>query len=225
MTAPHDDAMLDLVAIYAVGGVEASECAAVREHLAQCEICRTEFKSARAAADALALSAEETPPAGLRARVLSALPPQAAVSTVGTLQPKRRMGWLIPAVTAAAVIAVASVIWTSHRTAPQGWAAVCAPAASGCHAVGWLTSAGPAHMRLEINGLAKLPPGREYQAWLILAGGAPKPEPTFSADQRGAGSVDIPEAVVKGAVVAITVEPAGGSRAPTSKPFLIAKIE
>ena len=88
-----------------------------------------------------------------------------------------------------------------------------------------ITAAGRERMHLQINGLAALPAGKQYQAWVIPPGGVPKPEPVFSPDANGSGSVDIPSAPIKGAVVAVTVEPAGGSQQPTSKPFLVAKIE
>jgi len=74
-------------------------------------------------------------------------------------------------------------------------------------------------------GLAALPAGKQYQAWVIPPGGVPQPEPVFSPDASGSGSVDIPSAPIKGALVAVTVEPAGGSQQPTSKPFLVATID
>lgn len=222
MNGQHDDAMLDLVAVYALGGVDANECAAVRQHLAECETCREEFKIARAAAAAIGLSAAETPPPSLRNRILSSLPPPSSTTSVTALRPRQRLRWFIPAAAAAAIVIA---WWNLHRTPQQSWAAVCVPGAVSCHASGTLTVAGAHRLRMQVKGLSALPAGKQYQAWVIPPGGAPQPEPVFSADDRGMGSVDIPEAPVKGAVVAVTVEPAGGSRQPTSKPFLIAKID
>jgi anti-sigma-K factor RskA len=221
MNMQHDDAMLDLVAAYAIGAVDATtgECVAVRAHIAQCAICREEFKIARAATAAIGLSAAETPPPALRERILASLP----AKTVPISRAQRRP-WFIPAVAAAAIIIAAGVWWSSHRAAQQSWAALCVPGAANCHASGTVTVAGD-KLRMQINGLAALPAGKQYQAWVIPPGGAPKPEPVFSADERGGGSVEIPEAPIKGSIVAITVEPAGGSQKPTSKPFLAARID
>ena len=96
---------------------------------------------------------------------------------------------------------------------------------TGCHASGVLTAVGSDHLHMQITGLAPLPAGKQYQAWVIPPGGVPKPEPVFSPDANGSGSVDIPSAPIKGALVAVTVEPAGGSQQPTTKPFLVAKID
>lgn len=221
MSTQHDDAMLDLVAAYAVGAVDASsgECAAIRQHIAECEICREEFKVARAASAALGLSAAQSPPPELRNRVLASLP-----SKIVPLAP-RRSQWLIPATAAAAIVIAAGIWWSGHRAPTPSWAATCVPGAKSCHAAGTVTAVGSDRMHMQINGLAALPAGKQYQAWVIPPGGAPKPEPVFSPDATGGGSVDIPSAPIKGAVVAVTVEPAGGSQQPTSKPFLIANID
>jgi anti-sigma-K factor RskA len=222
MSSQHDEAMLDLVAAYAVGAVDAStgECAAIRQHIAECAICREEFKVARSASAAIGLSAAQTPPSQLRTRVLGSLP-----SKVVPISRSRRSSWYIPAA-AAAVIVIAAGVWWSKNHAPQpSWAAACVPHAAGCHASGVITAAGRDRMHMQINGLAALPAGKQYQAWVIPPGGVPKSEPVFSPDASGSGSVDIPSAPIKGAVVAVTVEPAGGSQRPTSKPFLVAKIE
>jgi anti-sigma-K factor RskA len=223
MTTQHDDAMLDLVATYAIGAVDATtgECTVVRSHIAECPSCQHEFMVARAATAALGLSAAEAPPAALRQRILASLPG----TTAPLIMPRaKRASWLLPLAAAAAIVIAAGVWWNAHRPAPQSWAATCTPGNAACHASGTVTAT-RFGLHVQINGLAALPAGKQYQAWMIPPGGAPKPEPVFSADESGAGSVDMPEAPLKGALVAITVEPAGGSQQPTSKPFLVAKID
>ena len=222
MSTEHDEAMLDLVATYAVGGIDATtgECAAVRQHIAECAICREEFKIARAASGALGLSAAQTPPPDLRSRLLASLP-----AKVVPISRSRRSPWLIPATAAAAILIAAGLWWSGHRTPQPSWVATCVPNAAACHASGVITAAGADRLHMQIKGLAALPSGKQYQAWVIPPGGVPKPEPVFSPDASGAGSVDIPSAAIKGAIVAVTVEPAGGSQHPTSKPFLVAKID
>jgi hypothetical protein len=64
-----------------------------------------------------------------------------------------------------------------------------------------------------------------YQAWAIQPGGKILPEPTFIPDAGGRGSVDIPSGQPKGTQIAVTVEPVGGSKAPTTKPFIAATLD
>ncbi|HEV2878704.1 MAG TPA: anti-sigma factor [Candidatus Eremiobacteraceae bacterium] len=222
MSTQHDDAMLDLVAAYAVGAIDSTtgESEDVRKHLTECAICREEFKVVRAATAALALSAAEAPPPDLRERIMTSLP-----SKVVPLSRRSRSPWFVPTVAAAVVLIAAGVWWSGHRAPPSTWAVACVPAASGCHASGTVTVAVADHLHMQLSGLAPLPAGKQYQAWVIPPGSAPKPEPVFAPDEGGAGSIDIPEPPIKGALVAVTVEPAGGSQQPTSKPFLVAKLD
>ncbi len=69
--------------------------------------------------------------------------------------------------------------------------------------------------------LNRPPAGRTYQAWGLPAGGGkPVPLPTFSSP----GSVVIVDGVGKYAKLAITVEPSGGSQAPSTAPFAAATL-
>lgn len=76
------------------------------------------------------------------------------------------------------------------------------------------------------SNLPQLPTGKTYQMWLIPKGQAPRPAGLFRPDARGGavhiqpGAVDIANA----AAVAITVEPEGGSTAPTTTPMLVTPV-
>ena len=225
MSRAHDRDMLDLVAVFALGGINATtgECAEVRAHLAECPQCREEYEVASAAAAAVGLSAAQAPSQALRGRILSALPSTPA-RPVSSLPQRRRPPWVIPAAVAAAIVLAGSLWWNVHRAPPERWAAACAAGAADCHASGTVTAVGGV-LQVRLQGLAALPAGKQYQAWVIPPGGKPKPEPVFGADQGGRAALDIPEAAVKGSIVAFTVEPAGGSRAPTTKPFLLAALD
>ena len=217
----HPQEMLELVSVYALGGIDAAtgECAVIREHIAHCDECQQEFRRSLSAATALGLSVAESPPAGLRNRILSALP-----SRVMKLPARRPMRWYIPAAAAAAIIIAAGVWWKTQFGQQQRWALTCMPAVVNCHARGVVTTAG-VNMQLQIHGLAMLPAGKQYQAWMIMPGKAPTPEPVFSPTPIGDGLVAFTGTPVKGALVAITEEPSGGSTKPTTKPFLIAQID
>jgi anti-sigma-K factor RskA len=72
-----------------------------------------------------------------------------------------------------------------------------------------------------ISSLGAAPSGRTYQAWgLPDDGGEPVPLPTFS----GKGAVVILDHVGDYAKVAVTVEPSGGSQAPSQAPFAAATL-
>ena len=73
---------------------------------------------------------------------------------------------------------------------------------------------------LVLNNVAIPPEGKTYEAWVIKPNvKAPLPAGLFTG---GTGVVKLTKPVPPGAVVAITVEPAGGSAAPTQKPKLLA---
>ena len=69
--------------------------------------------------------------------------------------------------------------------------------------------------------LPDLPAGRIYEAWTI--DGTPVPAATFSA-QDAKTAVTLPPAAFDASSVAITIEPAGGSEAPTTKPIFTVSV-
>ena len=74
------------------------------------------------------------------------------------------------------------------------------------------------------SNLPRLASGRTYEMWLIPKGGAPRPAGLFqSTEARSAlhilsGPVDVSSL----GAVAVTVEPATGSSAPTTQPLIVA---
>jgi len=76
---------------------------------------------------------------------------------------------------------------------------------------------------------AHLPPaptGSIYELWVIPKQGAPRPSGLFQSNGQGnalylrGGAVDLPST----SAVAVTVEPASGSDAPTSTPIVVAPV-
>jgi hypothetical protein len=73
---------------------------------------------------------------------------------------------------------------------------------------------------LVLNGLGSAPAGKTYQAWVIRPNvKAPASAGIFAG---GTGVVKLTKPVPPGGVVAITIEPAGGSPQPTQQPKLVA---
>lgn len=68
-----------------------------------------------------------------------------------------------------------------------------------------------------------LPPQKAYELWLIPASGAPIPAGIFKPDANGGATLINPQLPgnVDAQTFAITVEPEGGSSAPTSQPIMV----
>lgn len=73
--------------------------------------------------------------------------------------------------------------------------------------------------------LSKLPPlpkGRVYQAWTAVKGSAVMvPSLTFTPNAQGVAVVALPVDAAKVGTVALSVEPEGGSKAPTTTPAFV----
>jgi anti-sigma-K factor RskA len=70
---------------------------------------------------------------------------------------------------------------------------------------------------LNTSGLVVAPRGKTYEAWVIPSGHSPRPAGLFRGGQDS--SLTLRGTVPRTAVVAVTLEPAGGSRAPTTTPI------
>jgi anti-sigma-K factor RskA len=219
MNSGHTDEMLDLAALYALDAVDASECAAVRAHILSCDLCRAEYAAAKAAASGLAASVAEKPPADLRGKVLAAAAARPKATKVVSIFRRKRFYAAIVAVAAAV-----AALFVFYSPSGSTWPLACLPAPTACGVSGRVIAAGGV-LHVEASGLAALPSGRVYQAWVIQPGGKPVPEPTFVPDAAGHASISVPSGQPKGTLIAFTVEPAGGSQAPTTKPFVAAKLD
>jgi anti-sigma-K factor RskA len=74
--------------------------------------------------------------------------------------------------------------------------------------------------------LPQLAPGKIYEMWVIPKSGAPKPAGLFPATAEGTAihSIEGPVDLETTGAVAVTVEPAAGSNAPTSTPIIVAPV-
>ena len=85
----------------------------------------------------------------------------------------------------------------------------------------YLSSSG--HLIFLANNLAPLLPDKVYELWLIPSTGSPIPAGLFQPDSHGAATVVNPPLPIgiEAKAFAITIEPAGGSPAPTSQPIML----
>jgi anti-sigma-K factor RskA len=86
---------------------------------------------------------------------------------------------------------------------------------------------GKAHLVFLASNMAQLPADRAYELWLIPVTGPPIPAGLFKADAHGGGRILNPplRSGVEAKAFAITVEPEGGSPAPTSPIIMLGSGE
>ncbi|GAA2294885.1 anti-sigma factor [Nonomuraea roseoviolacea subsp. roseoviolacea] len=228
---------------YAVHALPEAEAVLFERHLAGCAACAAEVRRLRETAARLALPLAEPPPARLWPRVLSAARLLRARRPVPHRRGRRgrRQGAATVALAAVSVAAavVAVVLGMAARDArgdldaararEREVAAVLAapdartvrrPVASG--GMGTLVvSRARGSVVFASAGLPRLPASRVYELWLTGPGGA---RPAALLDP-GPGGGPVPIRVREGdARLGLTVEPAGGSERPTTRPLLLADL-
>jgi len=214
------EALHDLTAAYALDALEPDERAAFEEHLAGCESCREQLVELQAAAAGLAWAVEPSAPAPeLRNRILDAA--RAERPNVVPLR-RRRVSPVWAAAAVAACVALALGIWnvSLHDQLSSRTGALQRVPVSGLPGSVIVARGGTA--ALVAFRLPAAPVGKTYEAWIIAGKKAPAPAGTFSGGE-GSTFVLIKGKVRKGSVVALTVEPAGGSLQPTQKPFAVSE--
>jgi len=78
---------------------------------------------------------------------------------------------------------------------------------------------------MALRHLPALPKGKTYQAWTLRRGAkAVSPSITFAPDATGLALIELPESAGNVAAVAVSVEPEGGSKQPTSKPNFVRSL-
>jgi len=164
-------------------------------------------------AASLAYQAEmPPPPPALKGRILE----QARRERSNVVPLRRR--WVVPATaTVAAVAACAAIglgIWAAslHNQLGERPEAIPLSGASGSLIVTQDDQA-----TLVVRDLPPAPAGKTYEAWVIVSGN-PVPAGTFTGGDRVA--FQLTREVANGAVVAVTLERAGGVGRPTTRPLI-----
>jgi anti-sigma-K factor RskA len=229
------DEIHELSAGYALDALDPEERAAFEAHLAGCERCREEVASFWEVTGALAVAAGgPAPQPALRERVLASVREDA--QTVVPLERHRRSR-LLPVVGAAAALAaaaaVALAVWgvslsgdlddtraalERERQAAAVLADPDARTVALASGDGRIVVDPDGDAVLVVRGLEPAPSGRTYQAW-VIEGGEPASAALFPGSDD-ASVVPLEEQVPDGAVVAVTVERAGGAEAPTGEPVV-----
>jgi anti-sigma-K factor RskA len=254
MTPLDREAMMDLVAAYALGVLPQSEAALVTAFILSDEEARAEYQALRPVADAIALSAEEpvdsARSARMKERLMSRVRAEAAASNVVPLARGRRPALIGTALAAAAAVVFALISTAQNlqlrsdlANANKQNAAMQSSIAADMQlhvrertmiadlmapdaerfpvAEGDVVRHGE-HIYFALRSLPTLPKGKVYQAWTFIKGQkAPNPSVTFLPGPSGVAVVALSGTAQNVAAVAVTVEPEGGSKAPTSKPTFV----
>jgi anti-sigma-K factor RskA len=215
---------------YAVDALSAEEAQAFDTHLEECQACRDEVRELQEAAAMMGASEARAAPPALKARVLAAadqlpqLPPK--VTSLDAAPSRRWTARVLSAAAAVVLVVAAGFAVSQNRPDQPSITASTATvfAAQDAHtktvktdrgSLTVATSPSLGRMAVQTDGLQKLPTSRAYQMWTIHAGTATS---AGLLDDLKVGKVmSMPSA---GTTVAITVEPAGGSTEPTSKPIV-----
>ena len=235
---------------YAVDALDDIERAQFERHLAECSECRAEVDSLREAAGLLAETTATEPPAALRDRLLAEvatvrpLPPLTLPPVIQAPAPapargghRRRLVPLVAAAAGLAALGAGGVVWhpwTDESTqAPQVTAADRVRNAPDALTVTRKVDGGEAtivaskslnQFLVSTQDLPALPAGKVYEMWLQDADAGMVPVSgglMTAADATVVLKGDVANAIGAG----ITVEPAGGSKVPTSDPVALFSLE
>ena len=237
----------ELLELYALDMLDDDAAAEVERWLAGAPAARARLRELRAMTAMLALNLEplEASPA-LRTRILDAAradlerertnsaPPSRPTSLSAERARRRTPAWLGWAAAAALALAlVGSLVWNARlrddlnsRSAPTVYAVTSTGPAVGANGeVVVVADEGQTRVALlTLTGLPALSSGQAYQVWLI-ADAAPEPNVTFTPDAAGRAQLAVRGNIDASRLLAITVEPAGGSPAPTSEPLLTSNLK
>lgn len=208
----EDDLMHELTAGYALDALAPDDARAYERHLASCARCRRALGELADTAGALGFAAPPTvPPPDLRARILDAA--RADRPNVIPLRPR----WAYAAAAVAAVaacVAVALGIYAASLKSKLDNTSMQTLTLKG--ATGSVVVGRQGQGALVLSGLRPAPAGKTYEAW-VMHGAAAYPAGTFRATPV---VVHLGHRVPAGGIVGVTLERAGGSPRPTSKPIV-----
>ncbi len=239
-----------LTGSYALDALTEAERAEFERHLARCPACTEEVRGLRETAARLAMAAAAPPPPAMRARVLAAAqsarqlgppgrnPLAMAGQRTGRRRPVPRTALTTVIVTLAAAVAFLLVAQLStSRQLQQAQAsnhaitAVLAapdariesmPATTG----GTVTAVMSLrqHEAVVTADLPALPGSRVYQLWVMTAAGFARSAGLLAAAHSGTPPPLLAGGVLAGDRLGITVEPAGGTAQPTTKPVVVMPV-
>ncbi|WP_424188717.1 anti-sigma factor [Actinokineospora sp. G85] len=227
-----------LTGAYALNAIPEFERAEFERHLVECESCAQEVRELQATATRLGEAASEAPPPELKARVLARIAEVRQLPPVDDLGARRERRSGVPLATklfgaAAAVFMVISVSLgvllvrngneldqsrdqaaaMSNLLSARDARVVSGTAAGGLSGT-VLLSRDRGQVMLLAGNVPAAPEGKTYQVWL-MGEGAPKSIGLMVPDASGQASLLNTGGVGNAENIGVTVEPSGGSVAPS----------
>ena len=197
----------DLTAAYALDALDGDEAEAYERHLSQCEECRVQLAELNEAASALAFaSVAPPPPARLREAIL-----ETAAAERSNVIPLLQRRWVARGLAVAAAAAACIVVGLAIALSRSG--------SSTAVSMSFMRGA-DGKATVHFSGLAAVSSGKTYELWVIPKNKAPQPAGLFR--DGTSKTIHLKIAVPKGATVAVTIEHAGGTSAPTTAPIVTA---
>jgi anti-sigma-K factor RskA len=231
MNEREHEARRDELAAYLLGALEPGEAAALEQHLAGCEECRTELAWLRPAVQMLPEAVERVEaPTELRARIMgevetrpSQRSPRALFSGLRNGAGGRRFAALRPAAGLVAVLVIAAAIAgyaISDSGSGSGTTTVAAGHAPGVTAK--MVREGDSGT-LRLANVHQLPSDDVLQAWVRRGKRIESAKTLFVPNRDGTATAVIDHMQGVNAVM-VTAEPRGGSGYPTSEPIVTVSV-
>jgi anti-sigma-K factor RskA len=223
-----DNHVLELLTEYALGLLAVDESNTVAEHLSVCESCQVEYLGLKEVVDDLPLAlsrprlrrSKEPPVQGNPyAQGLRFLLPSFWQRLV-TMMRQRAPAFALAIIV---ILALGNLIQWNQTTqldiqpSPSMHVVALSSTKNAPSAMGTLIIDQAGHYgTLVVDRLVELDPGLQYQVWLILDGNRTSAG-LFSVNYAGYASLELtaPQPLIDYDSIGITIEPAGGSPAPT----------
>jgi anti-sigma-K factor RskA len=229
-----------LTGAYVLDAVSDLERASFERHLSECPACTQEVRELRETGTRLGQAASAEPPAYLKGQVMTAirtvrqLPPEVAVAP-GRHRAPQRWALRISVAAAAVLFVIASVLGvllvrssnSYDETKQYADSVTSILQARDARVVSGTANAGgnatvvfsrsQDHALVVTNGMPEVASGKDYQAWII---GADDQMRSVGLMHRSGGTTLDLKDVASAKGFGVTVEPAGGSKTPSTAPIM-----
>lgn len=234
-----------LTGAYALDALDEHERASFERHLLECPDCAQEVREFRETAARLGDAVATTPPQRLRERVLAEVgrtrqygPGELAAPARARARrrwPQRVTGLVAAAAVVAAVVLGVNLANTSSQldgsqtrlasisSVLRSPDAVASKGSSDHGHAAAVVSPSKRKAVLTVSGMASAPKGKAYQLWFIGSSGAHSAG-VLHRGEDGKLQPVVASTVAGASAVGLTMEPAGGSKQPTSDPLMSFKL-
>ena len=234
----HDE-LKDALSALALGALDSAERIEVEAHVRGCAECQAELQALLKVVDGVGLAASPvTPPEGLRSKVLAQATAHPQMRRVQlpdhratAVPPKPAGSWMMPLALAASLVLAAAALFYAFRLQTEVEElrkttrilqsadlvrANMKGQASASNATGLALWSKANGMLFSATQLPALPAGSVYQLWTIT-GTTATSAGLLTPDASGAVRLElpVPANAVRPDAFGVTIEPAGGSPAPT----------